>query len=325
MKKISTLLIVASMLLTFAACSGEDNETPTDGGTQEQGGQDSNNNHEDNGNANNGGGTEELEPITGAIQVITRDPGSGTRDAFVSAFDVRDEEGDNIRDEAQVQISTGGLIGQVVANPQSIGYVSIASLDPTADFRGVAIDGVVPSAENITNGTYTAFREFNIFVIEDELSEPAQDFIDFILSNEGQAIAEDIVGVRSPDATGEDYAGGGLGGSLSIDGSSSIESLMRGLVEAYELLNPDMSIDFNSSSSSAGVSGATEGRVDIGMVSREFREGSDPDNLTAIPIAIDGVAVIVHADNPLQSLTTAQVREIFIHDGNYTTWEQVNP
>ena len=132
----------------------------------------------------------------GAItNAISREDGSGTRDAFDSL--IKNAEGKELgvltQFAAVVEINnnTGTVMSNIAANKNgnTIGYISMGSLDDTV--KAVTFEGVEPTAENVKNGTYTLSRPFNIvYKSEDSLSAAAKEFIDFIMSPAGQWIAQ---------------------------------------------------------------------------------------------------------------------------------------
>ncbi|MCL2204670.1 MAG: substrate-binding domain-containing protein [Defluviitaleaceae bacterium] len=252
-------------------------------------------------------------PITGPIDVISRESGSGTRDAFVDILGILEGGVDRTYIEAVIQTGTGAVITAVAGNLYSIGYISLGALRD--DVRAMPINGVAPSAANVQAGTYPLFRTFYLAVPRN-LESLAQDFLDFILSAEGQA----IVSGRNYIAVGDNLApftGGGLTGTLEITGSTSIAPLMELLAVAYMEINDDARIEVHSSGSGAGITDAIEGRAAFGMVSRELRP-TELESVDAVAMAYDGLAVIVHNDNPIPSLTTEQVRDIFM--GELSRW-----
>lgn len=127
------------------------------------------------------------------IVVVSREEGSGTRGAFteitkVTAKNEAGEEVDNTTKDALVQGSTGAVMQTVATTPNTIGYVSLGSLSDTV--KAVNVEGVAPSKETVLSGEYKISRPFN-YVTGGDLSEAAQLFIDFIMSEEGQAIVEE--------------------------------------------------------------------------------------------------------------------------------------
>jgi len=257
--------------------------------------------------------TPELEEIAGPIDVISRESGSGTRDAFVEILGILEGGVDRTYIEAVIQTGTGAVITAVAGNLYSIGYISLGALRD--DVRALPINGVTPTAANVQSGAYPLFRNFNLAVPRD-LEPLAQDFLDFILSAEGQ----EIVSGRNYIAVGENlapYTGGGLTGTLEITGSTSIAPLMELLAVAYMDLNDGVRIEVHSSGSGAGITDATEGRAAFGMVSRELRP-TELESVDSVVIAHDGLAVIVHNDNPIATLTNEQVRDIFM--GELSLW-----
>ena len=127
----------------------------------------------------------------GAINVISREDGSGTRGAFVEIVGVVDENDDDMTvQSASIQNSTNGVMTTVAGDAQSIGYISLGSLDDSV--KAVKVDGVEATPENIKSGDYAIARPFNVAWSKDnEMSDVASDFLTYIHSAEGQAIVEE--------------------------------------------------------------------------------------------------------------------------------------
>ena len=136
-------------------------------------------------------GTVVMAAPSGAIDVISREDGSGTRGAFVELFGIEEEKDgekvDMTTQEASITNNTDVMLTTVAGDENSIGYVSLGSLNDTV--KAVKIDGAEATAENVADDTYKVARPFNI-VTGDKLSDAAQDFINYIMSSDGQDIIE---------------------------------------------------------------------------------------------------------------------------------------
>lgn len=245
---------------------------------------------------------------SGRIEVITREDGSGTRSAFMDLFGIED-----IMDDAVVTNSTSVMMMSVKQDKYAIGYTSLGSLSD--EVKAVYIDGVEPSEETVADGTYPIKRPF-ILVSKENGSELQEDFLTFINSEEGHAVISDK-GYIPADET-DTWTASGISGSLTIGGSSSVTPLMEKLAEKYMEENPDCKIMVMQSESSTGINGAADGTYDIGMSSREIKDSEKDLGLKETVIALDGIAVIVNTENPIENLTSEQVKEIYT--GEVTTW-----
>lgn len=255
------------------------------------------------------------------ISIITREDGSGTRGAFIELFGIekKNEEGkkiDHTTDAASITNSTSVMMTTVESDVHAIGYISLGSLNDTV--KAVKINGVTASVANIKNGTYTIFRPFNV-AVKEGLSNVAQDFINFILSKEGQAVIEKA-GYITVSENGA-FASNGATGKITVAGSSSVSPVMQKLKEAYLAVNTKAEIEILTSDSSTGMSNAIEGICDIGMASRAVKASEIEKGLKEITIANDGVAVIVNKDNPTDSLTKEQIEQIYT--GEVSKWSEV--
>lgn len=267
------------------------------------------------------GGSSTGEKSLGDIMVVSREDGSGTRGAFTEITGVLEKAGDQEVDKttkaATIQNNTEGVVSTVSGNASAVGYISLGSL--TDAVKSVKVDGAAATSEAVLDGTYPIQRPFNI-VYNDKLSDTAKDFVSFILSKEGQEVVADKSYVPSvTDATA--YQAGSVSGKIAIVGSTSVTPLMEKLAEAYKKLNPEVSIDITSNGSSAGVTAVKEGVADIGMVSRELKDKEKP-GLTPQVIALDGIAVVINKDNPLEELSMDQVKAIYT--GDLLTWDDLN-
>ena len=259
-KKILALLMTSVMVLGVAACSSSQNSTPNTDNQQEE--------------------QTEPEGTTGPISVISREEGSGTRGAFVELMGVVDDDDNDITTvRAEITNSTSVMLTTVAGNPAAIGYVSLGSL--SNDVKAVKVDGVEATTDNVKSGTYAVARPFLLAYKDGSLSDIAQDYLNFIMSADGQKIIgeEGYISV----ADGEAYAASGLSGKLVLAGSTSV----------------------------------IEGVCDFGMSSRELKD-SEKAELTSTQIAMDGIAVVVNNANTVEDLSSETIKGIYL--GEITDW-----
>lgn len=262
-----------------------------------------------------------VSAASGTINVISREDGSGTRGAFIELFGIEEEKDgekvDMTTTDASITNSTSVMMTTVAGDENAIGYISLGSLNDTV--KAVKIDGAEPTAENVSNGTYKVSRPFNI-VTGEEVSDAAQDFINYIMSSDGQQIVEDN-GYIKADAEAEAYAAGDAEGKVVVAGSSSVSPVMEKLKEGYEEAQDKVTVEVQQSDSTTGITYAAEGTCDIGMASRELKDEETEQGLTATVIATDGIAVIENTTNEIEDLTSDQVKAIFT--GETTEWEDL--
>ena len=255
------------------------------------------------------------------ITVVSREPGSGTRGAFIELFgiEVKGDDGsktDMTTEEAVIASQTNVAMTNVANDPYAIGYISMGSLNDTV--KGLQIDGVDATVENVNSGDYKAARPFMI-ATKEGVSADAQDFINFIMSAEGQQIIEDN-GYIKVDSEAAAYEGTYTGAKIVIAGSSSVSPVMEKLIEAYKGIYADAQIELQTSDSTAGMTAAIDGTCDIGMASRALKD-SEAAELNGIEIAKDGIVVIVAPTNPTENISSESVRAVFT--GEVTTWDAV--
>ncbi len=257
------------------------------------------------------------------INVISREDGSGTRGAFIELFGIeqKNEAGEKIdytTDDCDITNSTSVMMTTVAGNDCAIGYISLGSMNDTV--KALMIDGAQASVENIKQGTYNVARPFNIAVMAD-ISDAAADFVAFIMSADGQAVIEEN-GYIAVVESAPQFEGSKESGKIVIAGSSSVTPVMEKLAEAYMAINPNAEIELQQSDSSSGMTSALDGVCDIGMASRALKDSEIEAGLIPMTIAMDGIAVIVSNDNPVDGLTGEQVRDIYM--GVITQWSEID-
>lgn len=253
------------------------------------------------------------------ISVVTREEGSGTRDAFTELTGVLVKDGDNKTDNTTTSAvtinSTEAVITNVKDNDAAIGYISLGSLNDTV--KALKIGGVEATADNVKSGDYAVSRPFNI-AYKGELSDVAQDFVDYIMSSDGQKIVSDNGYVTVSENAA--YSGKKPSGKISVAGSSSVSPVMEKLAEAYQKVNTNSKVEIQTSDSSAGMQSAMGGTCDIGMASRDLKD-EEKSALKVETIAKDGIAVIVNNANTCDDLTLDQVKSIYT--GETTVWSDI--
>ena len=252
------------------------------------------------------------------ISVISREQGSGTRDAFVELTGILVKENGKKKDmtsaDALVIDGTQAVMSNVAGNEYAIGYISFGSLNSSV--KAVTIEGVPVSVETVREGSYKIARPFNVaYKNTDNLL--LNDFLDFIASKQGSAIIEKN-GYVSVSENASDYESKEYVGKLVIAGSSSVSPVMEKLKEAYMALNKDVVIEIQTNDSSSGMLAAKEGSCDLGMASRELKD-SERSALQSKTIAMDGIAVIANQKNPVKDLKLLEVKSIFT--GEAKSWE----
>lgn len=318
MKKSAAVLLALGMaVMGLAGCSGSSNSAATTAATEAA----ATTAETTTAAAETTTETAKDSALEGPITVISREDGSGTRGAFIELFgiEVKNDAGEKVdmtTDDAEITNSTSVMMTSVAGNTEAIGYISLGSLNDTV--KAVKIDGAEATVDNIKSGTYKIARPFNI-ATKGEVSDVAQDFIKYIMSEDGQKVVEDN-GYISQGNDGV-YESAGLSGKVVVGGSSSVTPVMEKLKEAYVALNPDVTIEVQQSDSTTGMTSAIEGVCDIGMASRDLKDSEIEKGLTGTTIAMDGIAVIVNNDSPVEELSSDSVKGIYT--GEITDWADV--
>ena len=319
MKKSAAVLLALGMaVMGLAGCSGSSNSTATTAATEAA----VTTAETTTAAAETTTETARDSALEGPITVISREDGSGTRGAFIELFgiEVKNDAGEKVdmtTDDAEITNSTSVMMTSVAGNTEAIGYISLGSLNDTV--KAVKIDGAEATVDNIKSGTYKIARPFNI-ATKGEVSEAAQDFINYIMSGDGQKVISDNGYIGDDSAAA--FESNGAEGKVVVGGSSSASPVMEKLIEAYKAVNANVEIELQTSDSTTGMTGAADGTLDIGMASRELKDSETEEGLTATKIAMDGIAVIVNQENPVEDLSSDTVKGIFT--GGTTTWDAAN-
>lgn len=262
----------------------------------------------------------DVKGASGEITVVSREDGSGTRGAFVELLGIEEEvdgeKMDMTTEDAKITNSTSVMMTTVEGDVNAIGYISLGSLNESV--TAVKVDGAEATADNVAAGTYKVQRPFNI-ATNGTPGDAAQDFINFIMSREGQAVVVENGYIAVGDQP--EYEAADVKGKIVVAGSSSVTLVMEKLKEAYEAVNPNVEIEVQQSDSTTGMQSAIDGLCDIGMASRELKDSETEAGLTATVIAQDGIAIIVNNGSGIKELTSEQIKSIYT--GEITTWEDV--
>ena len=289
LKKIVTVILALVMVFSLAACGNGGSDDGADGGAK-----------------------------ASPISVISREDGSGTRSAFTELMGILVDDVDHTTVNAEISQSTSVVVTTVAGNPKAIGYISMGAMSDAV--KAMKVDGVEATTENVKAGTYPVSRPFALCT-NGQLTDVAADFIDYILSAEGQAIVAAEGYITVDDAAPSYETKDGLEGRIVLAGSTSVAPVMQVIADSYKALYADVEIEIQQTGSGAGITSTIEKACDIGMSSRALKEEELAQGLTETTIAMDGIAVIVNNENAAEDLTSEQIRQIFT--GEVTDWNQV--
>ena len=240
------------------------------------------------------------------IAILAREDGSGTKTAFMEIIGLK---GKADPENVIIQTGTAGILTEVKGNPNAIAYESLGYV--TSDVKMLKVDGVEATAANIKNGTYKISRPLSIVYKEATLgNEVNKAFYDFLQSSDAQAIITEEGYVSVADNARNYTINGSLKGEIDISGSTSLQPLMTELADAFEKLQPNVSVTVGGGGSGTGYKNADEGVSEFGMISEEFNLEKAP-TCTDYVVCKDGIAVIVHKDNPLGDITMDQLKNIY--------------
>lgn len=122
-------------------------------------------------------------------------------------------------------------------------------------------------------------------------------------------------------AMGSAEDGAKLSGTVATDGSTSMQKVIMSLIESFKEKAPGVNVTYNPTGSGTGIENAAAGTADIGLASRNLKDGEIAKGLKGTVLALDGIAMVVHKDNNVDSITLEQLADIYI--GKITNWKQL--
>ncbi len=128
-------------------------------------------------------------------------------------------------------------------------------------------------------------------------------------------------GGNTQQSSGGGQSSAVLSGTVNTDGSTSMESVMKVLQEAFKELNPDVTVNYSGTGSGAGIEAVLAGKCDIGLSSRALKDSEIQQGAVSHTVALDGVAVVVNPANSVSDLSVEQIARIFT--GEISNWSEL--
>ena len=255
------------------------------------------------------------------VSVVTREDGSGTKSAFMEIIGLKGKT-----DVSGVIVATGtaAVLQEVKGNPLAIGYDSLGYI--TDEVKVLKVDGVLPTLENIKNGSYKISRPLNVVYQESRVADEVNAaFLSFLQSADAQTIISDNGYVSTKEGAVAYTVVPGLSGEIAISGSTSLKPLMEKLAAKFEEMQSGVSVTVGGGGSGTGYNDAKNGVSDFGMISEAFNP-SKAEGCTYYEVAKDGIAVIVNQANPFESISLEDLKNIYNADAGdaaIKTWAGV--
>ncbi len=225
---------------------------------------------------------------------------------------------ENLTDDAVVLESNLEVRSDVASTPGAVGYLPFSILND--DVKAVSLEGVEPTAENVKSGSYLVATP--LYMVSNEGRGPAaQAWLNFVTSQEAQAILSEMGFVPIQNALPFNPMPATLTGELTIAGSTAMAPLADALADAFGAYYSDLNITIEGGGSSNGIRNAAKDRIDVGLTSRHVKdyELNRYEALEVFEVADDGIAIVVHPDVPIDNVSYNQARGLF--SGSIATWE----
>ena len=256
------------------------------------------------------------------ISVVVREDGSGTKSAFMELLGLK---GKADVSGAIVATGTTAVLQEVKGNSFAIAYDSLGFV--TDEVKKLKVDGVAPTVDNIKSGSYKISRPLNVvYQAENVASGVNAAFLSYLRSAQAQTIISSKGYVSTKDNAVQYVADTSLEGEINISGSTSLKPLMEFLAEEFETLQQNVTVNVAGGGSGTGYNDGNTGVSDFGMISEVFNE-SKASNCTYYEVAKDGIAVIINKSNPLDSISLADLKNIFdvdAGDNAIKTWAKIS-
>ena len=255
------------------------------------------------------------------ISVVVREDGSGTKSAFMEIIGLK---GKSDISGAIVATGTAAVLTEVENNPYAIAYDSLGYV--TDEVKKLKVDGVEATIENIKSGDYKISRPLNVVYKQATVASGLNKaYYDFLQSSDAQTIISAEGYVSTKEGAVQYTVDPSLEGTIDISGSTSLKPLMEKLAARFEELQPNVTVNVGGGGSGQGYSDAEADVSDFGMISEVFSSEKAPD-CTYYEVAKDGIAVIVNLKNTLDSITMAQLKNVYDKDAGENqikTWNQI--
>lgn len=245
----------------------------------------------------------------GDVVAVSREEGSGTRDEFERLVNTQ-ETGTK-----EIAASTEEVLEKVSGNKNAIGYVAYSAIPDEMNLKVIAVDAMPISEKAIKKGQYALCRNYYL-AYSGELNAVEKDFLSYALSAGQDIVGKYCIAVKASGTFLSDRSNG----EITINGSSSMAPIIQDMAEDYKAYNPNAAIAIEITDSTAGLTSAISGGCGFAMSSRELKEYEE-ELLTKNVIGTDAVAVIVNMENPIDNISTKQLKELY--DGNYERWSEM--
>ncbi len=254
----------------------------------------------------------------GAITVVSREEGSGTRGTFAAMAgfdnDGKSDKADLTRDDTIIVENADEVLAQVEKDTAAIGYVSKGAVTQDSNVKILSVNSIGIETKN---GGYPLSRSFYL-AYNGKLSDLQQDFMTYIKSKGQAIVSEKYVAVSKSSS----FLSNKAEGTLQIQGSTSVAPLMEELAIGYEKENSNASVEVVATDSTDGLNQVMQEKCDFGMSSRELKD-YEKELLDYETIAQDDVAVVVNKENPIQNITLESLKKIYT--GEWKEWKELNP
>ena len=236
----------------------------------------------------------------GKVIAISREEGSGTRAEFDTMLSTNESGAD------AVATSTNDVLQQVSKEKNAVGYLAHSTLpQELPDVKVLKVNGIEPDINNISSGKYALRRSYYL-THNGEMNQLQQDFLQYVLCAGQKLVAKKSIAVGTPTT----FLSTKASGKLVINGSSSAAPLVKELAAEYMQLNTRAQVTVEVTDSSKGLTAAIRRECDFGISSRELKS-YEKELLTANVFARDAIVLIVNKQNPVNNLSTKQIKALY--------------
>jgi ABC-type phosphate transport system substrate-binding protein len=260
---------------------------------------------------------------------VSRQNNSGTYQYFREAVLGEDRE---FKLGSRDQSGSKDVVDLVANTPNAIGYSGMGYATPEVKMLSVSAEAggtpVAPTSENASNGTYPLARPLFLYVVG-EPTGALKHYIEWIHSAEGQKVVEEI-GYVPVEAVEVTDTANPPDGTIKIAGSDTMVNLAQAWAEEYMKKHANVDIQVSGGGSGVGIKALIDGTIDLADASREMK-AAEKEQIAAkghgevkeYTVGLDALAIYVHKDNPLNSISLKELAEIYGDGGTFTNWSQL--
>lgn len=248
------------------------------------------------------------------VTVISREEGSGLRGVVADLFDFMEDDKDLTFSGVSVKESADDIRSAVSNDNYAIGYLPLVSVNDKV--KAVKINGVLPTRENVKNGSYV-FKHTLYAVTLDDASAAASDFLNFLVSDSARSILSDSGYITSDKV--QKFTSTKPEGTLKVSVAASSEQAISKIKDEYSKHNDKLKIEIAKMNTKAALESLKD-KDCFAVITRELTD-KEEEKLDETEICEDAIAVVVNKNNTLDNISSDKIKKIY--KGEIKKWSDI--